>query len=105
MEVQYISVDACKRMWENDHTCTVLLDVRSISEAAREKIPDSILIPLGELAQRAGELPRDKIICIYCASGNRSQVACMLLGAQGFDACMNVDGGIGAWKRAGFITE
>lgn len=105
MDVQHVSVDVCKKEMENHRAGTLLLDVRNECEAMHEKIPHSILIPLGELARRAQELPRDKKIFIYCASGNRSQVACMLLYAQGFESCSNVDGGISAWKRAGFIIE
>jgi len=37
--------------------------------------PDAVLIPLGALAARLGELPRDREIITVCRSGNRSCAA------------------------------
>jgi rhodanese-related sulfurtransferase len=43
-------------------------------------------IPIGELAARLGELPRDREIWVYCGSGRRAAVARELLARQGFRA-------------------
>ncbi len=56
------------------------------------------LIPQGELAQRAGELPRDQTIVVQCKSGGRSQNAAELLKAQGFHV-ENLAGGITGWSN------
>ena len=45
-----------------------LLDVREPSEVAEWAIPGAVNIPLGELAARAGEIPRDEEVVVVCGS-------------------------------------
>jgi rhodanese-related sulfurtransferase len=77
----------------------VLLDVRQPEEHAEKSIPNSMLIPLGELPMRLSELEllRDKEIIVYCRSGNRSGQACMFLQMQGFAKPVNLRGGMLVW--------
>jgi len=77
----------------------VLLDVRQPEEHAAENIPNSMLIPLGELEERIDELDdyRDKEIIVYCRSGARSANACMFLQMMGFDNPVNLRGGMLDW--------
>lgn len=85
------------RLDANEHV--VLLDVRQPEEHADENIPNSILIPLGELPARIAELEpyRNSEIIVYCRSGNRSGQACMLLQMLGFTNPVNLQGGMLAW--------
>ena len=78
---------------------TVILDVRQPEEYAERNIEGSILIPLGELPARLGELERfkDQEIIVHCKMGGRSAQACQYLNQQGFNAT-NLAGGILAWK-------
>jgi rhodanese-related sulfurtransferase len=78
----------------------LLLDVRQPEEHADFHLEGSILIPLGELADRLGELEhaQNSEIVVYCRSGNRSGQACMLLEAAGFTNPVNLTGGMLAWK-------
>lgn len=77
----------------------ILLDVRQPEEHAEVHIPNSILIPLGELEERIDELEefRDKELIIYCRSGNRSGQACMFLNMMGFENTVNLRGGMLSW--------
>ncbi|MEO0447130.1 MAG: molybdopterin-synthase adenylyltransferase MoeB [Verrucomicrobiota bacterium] len=75
-----------------------LLDVREPFEADIARVPGSILIPLGELADRVGELPTDQPIFVHCKSGMRSAKACLMLLEKGITA-QNVRGGILAWSQ------
>ena len=50
------------------------------------------VIPLDELRDRAGELPKEKPVNIHCHSGLRSYIACRLLTGLGYD-CYNLSGG------------
>lgn len=78
----------------------LLLDVRQPDEHAEGKIPGSVLIPLGELAGRAGELNTGRSIVVYCHSGMRSAMACRALRRAGFERVRNLAGGICAWRAA-----
>lgn len=83
----------------------ILVDVREPHEWRAGRAAGARHIPLGELAQRAGELPREAPIYLICASGNRSKVAAELLQRAGFASPVNVSGGTGAWVRAKLPVE
>jgi len=77
----------------------VLLDVRQPEEHAAQHIPNSMLIPLGELEERIDELDdyRESEIIVYCRSGARSANACMFLQMMGFENTVNLRGGMLDW--------
>ena len=79
----------------------VIVDVREDEELAQAAVPGAVHIPLGQLHARAGELPRDKELLLFCRSGNRSSFATDYLRSAGFDSAVNVAGGILAWTEAG----
>jgi rhodanese-related sulfurtransferase len=79
-----------------------LLDVRTQEEWDASHVPDATLIPLDQLENRLGELPRDQEIVVICRSGNRSQVGRDILRQAGFNAVTSVSGGIQAWSASGF---
>ncbi len=74
-----------------------LLDVRQPAEYEKSHIPGATLIPLPELHNRAGEIPKQKPVIAYCAVGGRSRAAAQLLKGQGFEEVYNLSGGIQAW--------
>lgn len=76
----------------------LLLDVREPSEYNHCKIAGSVLIPLGELPGRFGELPKDRAIVVHCHHGGRSAQATLFLKKQGFLDVKNLSGGIDAWS-------
>lgn len=81
----------------------VILDVRTASEFAEGHIPGAILIDQGQsdfVEKAKAALPTDKTIAIYCRSGRRSANAAGKLGDIGYK-CVNLKGGIIAWKEAG----
>jgi molybdopterin/thiamine biosynthesis adenylyltransferase/rhodanese-related sulfurtransferase len=78
-------------------TAPVILDVREPSEAAICKLPGSVLIPLGELPRRLGELDPAAEIVVHCKSGGRSMRAANLLREKGFSRASNLTGGILSW--------
>jgi glyoxylase-like metal-dependent hydrolase (beta-lactamase superfamily II)/rhodanese-related sulfurtransferase len=79
----------------------LVLDVREPWEFRRGHVPGARLIPLGQLAERIGELEPERPVAVICASGNRSQSAAAMLGQRDFQKVFNVVGGTNAWKQAG----
>lgn len=71
-----------------------LLDVRGINEWRLQRRPDSHHIPLGYLRNRLEEVPRDRPVVVYCASGGRSPIAVSLLKQAGFTQVRELVGGI-----------
>jgi rhodanese-related sulfurtransferase len=79
-----------------------LIDVREPNEYEAAHVPGAVLIPLGEIAARADELPAGPIHVI-CGSGMRSMKACEALAPMGHDVS-NVEDGTGGWIQAGYST-
>ena len=79
-----------------------LVDVREPWEFVAGHVPGAHLIPLGELEQRVGEIPRDRPIYAICHSGQRSLAAAGYLQALGYREVTNVDGGTAAWIERGY---
>ena len=75
-----------------------LIDVREGFEYEIARIDGARLIPLGEIAERADELPRDRPIVVHCHSGRRSAEAVRLLQQRGFGNIYNLEGGIDGWS-------
>jgi rhodanese-related sulfurtransferase len=75
-----------------------LLDVREEWELGVASVPDVIHIPMGEVADRLGELDRGREVVVLCRSGRRSLQVANFLQQNGFQA-VNLAGGILAWSR------
>jgi rhodanese-related sulfurtransferase len=81
----------------------VILDVRTAAEFAEGHIPGAILIDQGQsdfMEKAQAALPTEKTIAVYCRSGRRSANAAGRLADAGYK-CVNLKGGIVAWKEAG----
>jgi adenylyltransferase/sulfurtransferase len=76
----------------------ILIDVREPHEFQICRIPDSQLIPLGQVPQRMNELNSADEIVVHCRSGMRSAQAVQLLMKAGFRKIYNLKGGILAWS-------
>lgn len=76
----------------------VLLDVRTGTEFSDGHIEGAILLPLDELALRAGAMlpDRDAAILVYCRSGGRSRIAAQILAKMGYARVFDL-GGIIDW--------
>jgi rhodanese-related sulfurtransferase len=68
-------------------------------------IRGAILIPLGELAERAGELRGDRPIVAVCRAGSRSAQATAILQQAGFTQVANLTGGMLRWRAEGHPVE
>lgn len=85
----------------------LLVDVRSKGEYVTGHAPGARLVPLGELAERLDEIPRDPSVAVLvmCRTGRRSGAAVEFLRSQGYQNVHNVIGGYRAWRKAGFPYE
>lgn len=78
-------------------TAPLLIDVREPHEYQICKIEGSVLIPLGDLTARVGELDPTVEVVMQCRSGVRSGKAAAFLRERGFRSVHNLTGGILAW--------
>jgi hydroxyacylglutathione hydrolase len=82
-----------------------LLDVRGSAEYAAGHVPGARHIPLGDLPARAGELPRDRPLALYCVGGTRARIGVSVLRRAGFTELLDQGGGFAAHVAAGLPAE
>jgi rhodanese-related sulfurtransferase len=77
----------------------IILDVRTEEEFMEGHIVDAVLLPVGEIPDRAEEVlvDKDKKILVYCHSGRRSKVASYELAELGYTNVYEF-GGIIDWE-------
>ncbi|HVH11078.1 MAG TPA: molybdopterin-synthase adenylyltransferase MoeB [Gemmatimonadales bacterium] len=85
-----------KAEWDRNPDLLVV-DVRDPHEHAIAHIDGAVLIPLGELPTRLGELDGHKEVVTHCHHGARSLKALEILKAAGFAKVRSLRGGIDAW--------
>jgi rhodanese-related sulfurtransferase len=82
-----------------------LVDVREPVEYAEAHIAGSKLIPSGNLTKRISEIDRNLPVIVTCRSGKRGEAAVKNLKALGVHDARNLEGGVLAWKAAGFPLD
>lgn len=78
-----ITVEDAAKFIDKDHF--LFLDVRTREEREHLAFPFAMHIPIDEIPDRIGELPRDKFIITFCLTGFRAVMAYAFLRTQGFD--------------------
>ena len=81
------------------------MDCREQYEWDAGRVEGAIHLPLNAIMAGAGsDLDASKPVVVICRTGNRSELATMMLQARGFEA-YNLEGGIEAWARKGCPTR
>jgi adenylyltransferase/sulfurtransferase len=76
-----------------------ILDVREPHEYKINRLPSSVLMPVGELPKRLHELDSAEEIVIYCKGEERSEKAFRTLQTAGFRKLAVLEGGVDAWAE------
>ena len=84
-----------------------ILDVREPDEFTGPlgHIRGAVLIPLGELAGRSGELAKERPVVAVCRAGGRSAQATNILLQAGLKDVANLAGGMLRWRAEGHPVE
>ena len=90
-----------------DTNSTVVLDVRTRKEYSEGHIPNSVLVDFNsdDFEKELAKLDKNKTYLVHCAAGGRSARACKKMDALGFKKVYNLEGGMGAWEKAGKSVE
>ena len=94
-----ISARDLARHLANGHSVR-MIDVRQPWESDIARLPDSLLIPLGDLPKRIAEVPTEPAftVVLYCHHGVRSLSAVTYLHRLGYFHVRSLAGGIDAWS-------
>ncbi len=96
-----VSRDEARKLIEDG---AQLVDVRADHEWEVGRIAGATHLPLAELAERAGEIDKERPVVLYCRGGNRSSMATTALTDAGYDAAKLTEGIVG-WSEAGLPLE
>jgi sulfur dioxygenase len=94
--------------WVEEHLAELqLVDVREPEEyeGPLGHIRGAVLLPLGRLAERAGELDAARPTVTVCRAGGRSAQATVILQRVGFTKLANLAGGMLRWRDRGCAVE
>jgi rhodanese-related sulfurtransferase len=100
----------CQELRELREQKTIeLIDVRTPEEFAEGRVPGAYNLPLDALVAEQLLLNRsglpDAPIYFICEMGGRSARACVDMMAAGYNNVVNIIGGMGDWRAAGFPVE
>ena len=97
-----------QELYASSGTDPIIIDVRGASEFAAGHVRGASNFPLGQLARKLRQLPRDRPIVTYCnmhhRGESRGERAAALLREHGYQA-RTIDGGYPGWKEAGLPVE
>ncbi len=82
-----------------------IIDTRQILEWEAGHVQGAHFIPFYEIADRLGDIPRDRPVYVYCGSGYRAAAVTSLLQHEGFDNVVLVDDMFGNAAAAGLAIE
>jgi rhodanese-related sulfurtransferase len=98
MSIRHIDAREAKRLVDGG---AILIDVREPGEHAAENIPGARNHPLSTIAQSPPDAALPTVI-YHCKSGGRTRMASAALSRCSSAESYIMDGGIEAWKAAGF---
>jgi len=96
------AIDAPTLKQKLDRGEALLIDIRESDEHAREHILGARLAPLSAIDAHDFDRDHDKVAVFHCKSGTRTQTNAAKLLGKGFAETYCLQGGIEAWKAAGF---
>lgn len=101
----YIAVNVMERLLKEGSTVT-LLDARSPEEYSKGHVPGAINVPIAHLADFARDrlTPSRGPIVTMCGSSGRGEQAAGILAAAGVENVRVLQGGLKAWREAGFAV-
>jgi phage shock protein E len=92
-----LSSPELKNLIDNKNKDYILIDVRSMSEYKSGYIPTAINIPVNKIESRIDEIPKNKLIIVYCKVGGRAESARKKLIELGYENVINF-GGTNDWE-------
>jgi rhodanese-related sulfurtransferase len=103
-KVPFMSLDELKARVESGASDLIVLDVRERDAYEEGHVPGARLLPRGQLELRVNQDLPDPTprILSYCEFGRISTLATATLREMGYQRAVALDGGMKAWREAGF---
>jgi len=104
-DVKRISIDEARAAFDSGRA--VIIDVRTEGAFKAGHIKGATLIEYSVIGDRAGGLPKEKTIILYCScpTEHTSVAAAQALKTKGVENTAALVGGFPKWQKAGYPTE
>lgn len=89
-----VSADTVKGLLAGGADKYVIVDLRAAADYDKEHVKGAVNIPLANLKEKLGTLPKDKTLVLYCYSGQTAAMATVPLKAEGYKL-MSLNAGFG----------
>jgi glyoxylase-like metal-dependent hydrolase (beta-lactamase superfamily II) len=105
--VPFMAMEEVRRRLETAVQDLLVLDVRERDAYQAGHIPGAVHVPRGQLELRIDDVLPDptRRVVVYCEFGKISTLAAATLQSMGFGRAVALDGGIRAWREAGYPIE
>jgi len=105
--VPFMSLDELKARIDSGNNDLIVLDVRERDSFEEGHIRGAQLLPRGQLELRVNQELTDptRRILVYCEFGRVSTLATATLRQMGFQCAVALDGGLKAWREAGYPVK
>ena len=99
-----VSLEEGRQLFESQQV--VMFDIREPDEHATGVANGAQLLPMSQLNQRAGEIPKDPAqpVLIICNTQNRSSKVVQAMKEAGWTNVRYVHGGMSGWAEKGWPT-
>ena len=105
-EIPDIEVEASTLVeWVDQGKNPFFLDIREKHELYSGYVKGATLIRMNDVPQCLDEIPKDRLLIVYCAAGVRSFSVVHWLRDQGYEDSWSLVGGLGAWLDTGAEYE
>lgn len=78
-----------------------IVDARDAAQFEKGHIPGAVNIEWRQAVARRAELPKDRMVVVYCNSGSLSAQAVFALRLLGYDNVKVLQDGLEGWKKKG----
>lgn len=96
--IRQLSFTEVKELYDQSSKSPIFIDVRELEEYTSGHIPGIPLIPMSEIANRAGELAKEEEYVLVCRSGRRSHEVAKFFQENGIENVANYEGGMLEWE-------
>lgn len=97
-----VSIEEGRQLFESKQV--LMVDIREPDEHATGVANGALLLPMSQLNQRVGEIPKDPAqpVLVICNTQNRSSKVVQAMKEAGWSNVRYVHGGMSTWARNGW---
>lgn len=88
---------------KSEYNKMLIIDARDADQYAKDHIPNAINIEWRQVLSKSNQIPKDRLVLIYCNTGSLSAQAGFALRVSGWENVRILQGGFAEWKAKGGV--